>query len=63
MHFHLGWSGPIESFGYKGYYTRDALYRSVNHQQGRKGSRQENLIVQNAKLDHPVSPKTTTASG
>jgi hypothetical protein len=62
IHFHPGWSGPIEGFGHGGYYTRDGRYGSVGHQQDRKASRQENQTVQNAKPDHSVSPKSIIAS-
>jgi hypothetical protein len=63
MHFHPGWSEPVEGFDHEGYYIRDGCYGSVGHQQDRKTSRQENQTVQNAKPDHPVSPKATAASG
>jgi hypothetical protein len=61
MHFHPRWSGLAESFGHGGYYTRDGRYKYVGHQQDRRASGHENWIVQNAKLDHPVSPKTVAA--
>jgi hypothetical protein len=63
MHFHPGWSGPAESFAHGGYCIGDGRYRSVGHQQDRKAPGQENQTVRNVKLDHPISPKATTASG
>jgi hypothetical protein len=63
MHFHPGWSGPIEGFGHGGYYKGDCHYESVGHQQDGKAPRQENRTVRNAKPDHPASPKAITASG
>jgi hypothetical protein len=63
MHFHLGWSGPAEDFDHGGYYTGDGHYESVGHQQDSKTPRQETQIVQNAKPDHLISSKATTASG
>jgi hypothetical protein len=39
MHFHPGWSRPVEGFGHGGYYTRDDHYGSVSHQQDNKASR------------------------
>jgi hypothetical protein len=63
MHFHSGWSGPAESFGHGGYYTGDDRYGSVDYQQDKKGPRQENRTIRNAKLGHPVSLKATTTSG
>jgi hypothetical protein len=59
MHFHPGWSGPAEGFSHGGYYTEDGRYGSVSHQQDRKSPRQDNQTVQNAKLNHLVSPKAT----
>jgi hypothetical protein len=63
MHFHSGWSWHVEGFDHRVYYTRDSNYGSVGHQQDMKASRQENQIVRNAKLNHPVSPKVIAASG
>jgi hypothetical protein len=63
MHFHPGWSGPTEGFGYRGYYTGDDNYRYVGHQQDRRTSGQENRIVQNGKSDHPVSSTAATVPG
>jgi hypothetical protein len=63
MHFHPGWSGPVESFDHEGYYARNDRYKYVNHQQDRRASGQENQIVQNTKPDHSVSPKAATAPG
>jgi hypothetical protein len=61
MHFHPGWSGPTDGFGYKGYYAGDDRYGYVNHQQDRRASGQDNQTVQNAKSDHPVSHKLAAA--
>jgi hypothetical protein len=36
MHFHPGWSGPAEVFGYKVYYIGDGRYGYVGHQQDKK---------------------------
>jgi hypothetical protein len=55
MHFHPGWSGPADDFGYGGYYIGDGHYRYVSHQQHSRILRQENWMVQNPKLDGPVS--------
>jgi hypothetical protein len=63
MLFHPGWLGPAEGFGHGGYYTGDSHYGSVSYQQDMKAPRQENRIFWNAKLDYPVSPEATTASG
>jgi hypothetical protein len=63
MQFHLGWSGPTRSSGHGGYNTEDGHYASVGHLQDRGASRQENQMVQNLKLDGPVSPKTVVALG
>jgi hypothetical protein len=63
MHFHPGWSGPTEGFGYRGYYIGDDNYRYVGHQQDRRTSGQENRIVQNGKSDHPVSSTAATVPG
>jgi hypothetical protein len=62
MHFHPEWSGPVEGFGHRGYYTGDSHYGSDGHQQDRK-TRQENWTVRSTKLDHSVFSKATTASG
>jgi hypothetical protein len=62
MHFHPGWSGPAEGFDNEGYYTGGDCYESVGHQQDRKAPKQENRTVRNAKLDHLIFPKATTAS-
>jgi hypothetical protein len=61
MQFLVGWSGPIESFGHGGYYTRDGRYRSVGHQQDRIAPRQENWMVWNPKPNGLVSPKIAAA--
>jgi hypothetical protein len=63
MHFHPRWSEPTEGFGHGGYYIGDGHYGYVSHQQDRRASRQKNWTVQNAKLDHPVSPKIEAALG
>jgi hypothetical protein len=42
MHFHPGWSGPAEGFGYERYYVGDSHYRYVGHQQDRRTTEQEN---------------------
>jgi hypothetical protein len=55
MPFHLGWLGPAEGCGYRGFYVGDDRYRHVGHQQDRGAPGQENRTVQNAKPDHPVS--------
>jgi hypothetical protein len=55
MHFHLGWSGPTQGFGYGGYYARDNHYIHVGHQQDMRASGQENQTVWNDKPDHPIS--------
>jgi hypothetical protein len=38
MHFHLGWSGPVEGFGQGGYYTGDDRYIYVSHHHDRRAS-------------------------
>jgi hypothetical protein len=63
MHFHPGWSEPAEGFGHEGHYAGDGRYVYVSHQQDRRALGQENRTDRSAKLDHPVSPKTTTAHG
>jgi hypothetical protein len=63
MHFHLGWSGPAQGFGYEGYYAGDGRYGHTGHQQDRRASRPENRTAQNAKPDHPVSQEATTTPG
>jgi hypothetical protein len=63
MHFHPEWSRATMSFVHEDYYTGDSCYGSVDHQQDRRGPRQENRTVWNVKLDHPVSSKTATAPG
>jgi hypothetical protein len=55
MHFHLRWLGLTDSFGHGGYYIGDGRYGGISHQLDRRASGQENLIVWNAKLDHPIS--------
>jgi hypothetical protein len=59
MYFHPGWSGPGRGFGHRGYHAGDDYYGGVGQQQ----TRQENWIVQNAKLDHSVPPQSTEALG
>jgi hypothetical protein len=59
MHFHLRWSGPVGGFDHGGYHIGEDRYGSLGQQQDKRGSRQENWIVQNTKLDHPISLKTT----
>jgi hypothetical protein len=54
MHFHSGWLGPTQCFGHEGYYAGDDRYRHIGHQQDRRALGQENRIVWNAKLDHPI---------
>jgi hypothetical protein len=61
MYFHPGWSGPTQDFGHGGYYVGDNHYGHVGHQQDRKASSQENWIVRNAKLNHPVSQEGIVA--
>jgi hypothetical protein len=63
MHFHPGWSGPVEGFSHGGYFTRDGHYGYVGHQYDSKTLSQENRMVRNLKPDGPVSLKTTTAPG
>jgi hypothetical protein len=63
MHFHPGWSGHVEGFGHRGYYTGDGHYGSVAHQPDRKTLRQEIQTVRNAKSDHLIYSKATTATG
>jgi hypothetical protein len=63
MHFHLGWSGPMEGFGHKGDYAGNGRYGYINHQQDMRASRQENQTVQNTKLDHPISLKIAATPG
>jgi hypothetical protein len=60
MHFHLGWLGPAEGFGYGGYYTGDGRYRYVSHQQDNRTTVQENQAFHNGKLNSPVSLKVAT---
>jgi hypothetical protein len=62
IHFNSRWSEPAEGFGHGDYCIGDDCYGSVGHQQDRKAPRQKNQTVRNAKRDHPVSLKTTTAS-
>jgi hypothetical protein len=59
MHFNLGWLGTAGGFGHKGYQAGDDHYVGVGQQQ----TRQANCTVQNAKLDHPIPPKTIKALG
>jgi hypothetical protein len=63
MHFHPGWPGPVEGFSHGGYFTGDGHYEYVGHQYDSKTPSQENWMVQNLKLDGPVSSKTTAAPG
>jgi hypothetical protein len=61
MHFNLGWSGPTQGFSHGGYYVGDGYYGYIGHQQNRRASGQENWIVWNAKLGHPVSQEVAIA--
>jgi hypothetical protein len=63
MHFHLGWSGPVDGFGHGGYYAGDSRYEHIGNQQDRRASGQENWTVPNAKPDHLVSLKTAADPG
>jgi hypothetical protein len=63
MHFHLGWLGLSGGLGHGGYYVGDGRYRNIDQQEDRMPPRQENRTVGNAKLDHLISPKTTTTHG
>jgi hypothetical protein len=63
MHFHLGWSGPIDGFGHGGYYAGDGHYGHVSYQQDRRATWQENRTVLNAKLNHLVSLKMASDLG
>jgi hypothetical protein len=63
MPFHLGWSGPTKCFGYGDYNAGDGCYRCVGHQQDSGIPRQENRMVQNPKLDGPVSLEAATTPG
>jgi hypothetical protein len=62
MPFHPGWSGPAEGFGYGGYYVRDGRYGCLGHQQDSGILGQGNRMVQNLKLDGPVSQEVATGS-
>jgi hypothetical protein len=61
MHFHPGWSGPAQGFGYEGYYAGDGRYGYTGHQQDWRASGQENRIVQNPKPYHPVFQEVAAA--
>jgi hypothetical protein len=39
MHFHLGWPGPVEGFGHRGYYAGDDRYIHAGHQQDMRALR------------------------
>jgi hypothetical protein len=60
MHFHPGWSGPVEGFGHGGYFTRDGCYGYIGHQHDSKTLRQENRMVQNLKPNGPISSQIAT---
>jgi hypothetical protein len=63
MPFHPGWSEPVESFGYGGYYVGDSRCGLVDHQQDSRILRQENLMVRNPKSDGLVSLEVAATPG
>jgi hypothetical protein len=63
MHFHPGWSGPVEGFGHGGNYAGDGCYRYVGHQHDSRTPSQENRMVRNPKPNGPVSLKAVVAHG
>jgi hypothetical protein len=55
MHFHPERLRPTQGFVHGGYYAGDGRYGHIGHQQDKRVSEQENWIVRNTKLDHPIS--------